>query len=733
MKASKRRLSHNLPMRNVIAILIVFLASTRTSAQAQEPVPSPAGSTIRITSTEVALDLVVRDKKGRLVKNLKQGDLQVFEDGVHQQILSFRVASRDRKRRQESQPKLETAGGASLPLRELNTICIVFHNIDPVTRPHAIEIVKEFIRSSLPPESYIGIFNLNEKLAVVQGFTKNREELLNSPFSIRTMDFNKASVALLTASPNIVTLNVQVNAATHSATVAEDMTGGEVSNAVIMGADVSNSAGANRTRGDAVREQADFANITGMHETDRITALIDQVGALPGRKTVLLVSTGLATTGDPDLFQKLVSEANSRGITFYALDSTEMSGMYDTAQGSKLAMGQVAAVSQQQGKTNASASVMRQNSHQGDDTISAVRTSDSQSSLRALSEGTGGFLVANTNDFRKPFQQLADDLEMHYEVVYRPTSAKMDGRLRKIEVKLARSDYQVESRTGYFALPDLKGSNPLTPAESTAMAVLNAEPRPHAFDFHIAAYHFRKGGPKAGAALAFELPSAKLGSSADPVHKIHKFQISLLALVRDANGEVVDKYSIEKPYSIADANLAAVRSDDLTYTHVLDLPPGRYTVDSAVVDREGAQATADTSSFDIPAPAGGLGISSLAMVEHLDSAEAQPDAADPFSLPGKHVVPMVRAAAGAAAKRWVYFVVYKDKSNPEKPKIRIEFKNGDKQVADQMADLPEPDKNGAIAMFVAAPVRPGNCELQITAIQGSQSATEHLAYVGTTQ
>ena len=188
--------------------------------------------------------MVVRDKKGRLVKNLKQGDIQVFEDGVHQQILSFRVASRDPKRRQESRPKLETAGGASLPLRELNTICIVFHNIGPVTRPHAIEIVKEFIRSSLPPESYIGIFNLNEKLAVVQGFTKNREELLNSPFSIRTMDFNKASVALLTASPNIVTLNVQVNAATHSATVAEDMTGGEVSNAVIMGADVSNSAGA---------------------------------------------------------------------------------------------------------------------------------------------------------------------------------------------------------------------------------------------------------------------------------------------------------------------------------------------------------------------------------------------------------------------------------------------------------------------------------------------------------
>jgi VWFA-related protein len=720
-------------MRKAIAILTLFLAPTPISGQPQEPVQPPAGSAIRITSSEVALDLVVRDKKGRLVKNLKQSDVQVYEDGVLQQLLSFRVASRDQKRRQEGQPKLEAARGASLPLRELNTICIVFHNIDPVTRPHAIEIVKEFIRSNLPPESYIGIFNLNEKLAVVHEFTKNREELLNSPFSTGTMEFNKASVALLTASPNIVTLNVQVNAATHSATVTEDMTGGEVSNTVIMGADVSNSAGANRARGDAVREQADFANITGLHETDRINTLIGQVGSLPGRKTVLLVSTGLTTTGDPDLFQKLAANANNRGITFYTLDSTEMGAMDDTAQGSKLAMGQVAAVSQQQGKTNASASVMRQNSHQGDDTISAVRTSDRQSSLRALAEDTGGFLIANTNDFRKPFQQLAGDLEMHYEAVYRPTSAKMDGRLRKIEVKLARSDYQVESRTGYFALPDLKGSGPLTPAEATAMAILNAEPRPHAFDLHIAAYHFRKDDPKAAAALAFELPSAKLGSSADPAHKIHRFQICLLALIRDANGEVVDKYSIEKPYSIADANLSAVRADDLTYTHVLDLPPGRYTVDSAVVDREGAQATADTSSFEIPAPAKGLGMSSLAMVAHLDPAEGQPDAADPFSLQGKHVVPMVQAAASAATKRWVYFVVYKDKSNSERPRIRIEFKNGGKQVADQMADLPEPDKNGAIAMFVAAPVRPGNCELQITAIQGSQSATEHLAYLGTAQ
>ena len=47
--------------------------------------------------------------------------------------------------------------------------------------------------------------------------------------------------------------------------------------------------------------------------------------------------------------------------------------------------------------------------------------------------------------------------------------------------------------------------------------------------------------------------------------------------------------------------------------------------------------------------------------------------------------------------------------------------------------LPEPDERGAIAMLVAAATRPGNCELQVTAIQGNESATEHIAYLAVAQ
>jgi hypothetical protein len=361
-----------------------------------------------------------------------------------------------------------------------------------------------------------------------------------------------------------------------------------------------------------------------------------------------------------------------------------------------------------------------------------VRTSDTQASLRQLSEGTGGFLIANTNDFRKPFQQLVENLDTHYQAVYHPASAKYDGRLRKIEVKLARKDLEVDSRTGYFAMPDLKGSGPLTPVESTGLAVLNADPRPHSFDFHVGAYHFQRDAGGTRGTLAFELPGTKLGASADPARKIHKFEVSLFALIRDSNGDVVDKYSLDQPYYIADANLAATRASALTYTHPIDLPPGHYTVETAIVDREGSQATAETSAIEVPAPPKGLGISSLVVVEHVEPAKDQADAADPLTFKGRHVIPMVQATVNPANKRFVYFVVYPDKSNTEKAKIHIEFKTGGQVFAEQTTDLPAPDASGTIPMFVAAVPRPGTCELQVTALQGSESAASHIKYGVTT-
>ena len=130
-------------MLKVGAPSLLFLATAALiPGRAQNAPPAPVEPTIRVTATEVALDVAVRDKKGRQVKNLKQSDVEVYEDGVRQQLLSFRMvpghepASKDTG---HGAGAPQTGGSTFVPLRELNTVCIVFHNVDPVTRPHAVD------------------------------------------------------------------------------------------------------------------------------------------------------------------------------------------------------------------------------------------------------------------------------------------------------------------------------------------------------------------------------------------------------------------------------------------------------------------------------------------------------------------------------------------------------------------------------------------------------------------
>jgi VWFA-related protein len=723
-------------MRKLAVPLLLSLGALYNgSAQTGNPPPEATGPAIRVTTTEVALDLTVRDKRGRVVKNLKPEDVEIYEDGVRQKVLSFRMAGTRATARvasgTESEPKPVEAH--SRALRSVNVVCVVFHNLDPVSRLNAVGAVEEFLKSDMTPETYVGFFSLTDVLSPVHQFTNNREEILQavkSELNGMPMDFGRASEALLTANPTQATVDVAVTTSARggSATATMRVTGGEISKSVITGADVSNSTGANLMRGDQVRERGDFSNINGMRETDKIITMVNQLGTLPGRKTVLLVTTGFLSTGDPDRFQSILSNANRLGITIYSLDTTGLRSDYDTVQAGRNALGRVAAVSRQQTAVNNSLAAMRENSRQNDNMNDAVRASDTQASLRALSEGTGGFLIANTNDFRKPFAHILEEMETHYEAVYRPASTKYDGRLRKIEVKLARNDLQVESRTGYFAMPDLKGSGPLTPLETTALAVLNAQPAPHDFDFRSTAYHFRSDGTNSQNSLAFEVEGASLGSSKDAEHKARHFDVGLLALVKDANGEVVDKFTVDSPYDIPEANVAAVQANAITYTHPVRLPPGRYTVETAVLDREARRASTSTFQMDSPGPPKGVGLSSLMLVQNMENVSGPGDNSDPLQFRGKRLVPLVESTVHPGTKRYVYFAVYPDKSNSEKPKIQVEFLAGGEVFAKQMVDLPAPDATGAIPMFVAAATRPGSCELRITAMQGSASATQSVDY-----
>ena len=71
-----------------IAAGLIAFSQTQSNTEPQEP------ERIVVERSEVILDAVVRDKKGRPVTNLTVADFAVYEDGVRQQISSFRLVTK---------------------------------------------------------------------------------------------------------------------------------------------------------------------------------------------------------------------------------------------------------------------------------------------------------------------------------------------------------------------------------------------------------------------------------------------------------------------------------------------------------------------------------------------------------------------------------------------------------------------------------------------------------------
>ena len=93
--------------------LTLILISIAMPAAAQTP-------TVRTTVDEVLLDMVVRDKKGKPITDLKPEDVTVVDNGVKQELTSFRLVRG---------VEAITQSGAKTtldPLRQLRLVTLAF-------------------------------------------------------------------------------------------------------------------------------------------------------------------------------------------------------------------------------------------------------------------------------------------------------------------------------------------------------------------------------------------------------------------------------------------------------------------------------------------------------------------------------------------------------------------------------------------------------------------------------
>ncbi|HVN05173.1 MAG TPA: VWA domain-containing protein [Bryobacteraceae bacterium] len=691
---------------------------------------------IRSTTQEVLLDVVVRDKKARLIRDLKPGEIRVLEDGVPQTVKSFRFTGADAdEQKPPGTPPGATPANASTntlalnPLHNLNIVTIVFERMGPRSRLFAQQAATEFLSNEFRSNTYGGVFSLDYRLNALQPYTNNQDLLRRAIGRATTgnyTEFRKDSENVLN------NLAVELSSGRNGITLAP--AGGDPfqsSGAATQGAESAGlSSDSQMAIARLVWKQMEMVTYgAGWRSLDGLRALVEAQAGLPGRKTVLLLSEGLVVPWQVEsMFQAIISAANRANVSIYSVDVTGLSTKSPNQASTDL-LNTGARISRRQNMgTNEngdpdSADQTADMFHQ-QEVVQMSLHANPQAAMADLAESTGGFLIANTNDASKPLHRVMEDVRAHYELSYVPVSQNYDGHFRRIEVQVARAGAQVHTRSGYFALP-LLGGQILQPFEMVALNALNTKPQPKSFAYESEALSFRSTQSAVQCSIVFQVPLQNLVYREDKQTGKLRTHISLLALAKDANGQVAGKVSRDLANDIPSGKFEAFTRGDLTFAQPISLPAGRYTLETAVVDRENGAASAKRSVL-IVADHAGVGLSDLVAVRRVDPLDGPRDPADPLQFAGGKVTPSLDGTYAAGTDIPLYVVVYAAKTGGN-PQLSIEVLQDGKRISSVSPELPAPDPTGSIPFMSSIQPPPGQYEVRVTARQGTAAATRLIA------
>ncbi|MCU1285801.1 MAG: hypothetical protein JWO13_2151 [Acidobacteriales bacterium] len=433
--------------RSVNARILASLFFIACAALAQSPTrpqstPSEPVTTFKANTRNVLLDVIVADKQGKPVTDLKREEITIYEQGKPQKMASFAlVDDRVEAKRQRptvlpgvyyNGPEIESVNGqiTVLLLDALNTKWA-----DQVFgRQEMLKYVKAHSGQRM------AIFGLTDSLLLLQNFT-------DDPNSLSRVIHDKG----ISADP------------LHSG-----------------GAGPGNFSRADRVDvGAAAAERDKFSSSDQTHFSKTSDHLLDLEGTVdqnikiqktlealrviakylapfPGRKKLVWMTGSLPITIDAEE----IGEGAS--IILYADEMKDVAVLIADAQIAVYPIdpkGMEAiplefylipfenAGMAPKGNTMLSGLVAR---------IKAIQSS--RHAMERFAEATGGLASSSNNDIEKVMENTMNDGSTYYALSYSPQDKRWNGRARKLEVKISRAGLQLRYRREYYALDPLRAT-----------------------------------------------------------------------------------------------------------------------------------------------------------------------------------------------------------------------------------------------------------------------------------
>lgn len=345
-------------MRAAGVLVVASLFASSPLPPSQRPEQSPS---FRSGIQLIEVDARVFDRDGRFVTDLTVDDFEIFEGGRRQTIQTMFLVGAP------GAAAVESAGGSRAP-RAPQTWIFIFdrRHITPNGFQRAKTSVDAFLRQRFRAGDLAGIV-ANQRM-IDDRITSVRGEFLSSLAKVKV----PGDAAERAADENM------------AATADNDEAGENIREAL----GIMNAAEARRATRDTI---------------DLLDELAGGLAAMPGPKTIVMLSDGLMLSSFEEAVRGTVAKMNRAGARVYAVDTRGIAGPPGDA-------------------------------------------------LNSLAVDSGGLALSNLNDLDTALARIAADTNVYYVLGFQPANQKYDGKYHAIDVRVKRPDVKVRARKGYLAL-----------------------------------------------------------------------------------------------------------------------------------------------------------------------------------------------------------------------------------------------------------------------------------------
>jgi VWFA-related protein len=400
-------------MRITAAILLVGIsaASEDAALHAQNQIPTFTGG-VDLVQT----DAIVRDARGQFIADLKASELDVYEDGVRQEIVSLTMIHGGREYNVLS-PRAPRRDGIILPANRprsdtagrIFVIIIDDHHLEFSTTAKTQQIVGQMLRDLIHDGDMFGIVSTGHS-SISEQLTYDRQVLESAIKRIH---------------------------------------GGGLRPREII-------EGAQGPQGPAeLRHRAHVALSLAYEQMRNLEKVQNR------RKAVIYISSGY----DFNPFEQSRLEAQALRARVDAAD-LQNDPFFRTQQSSQMLadadlVRELAELTRAANRANATIyTIDPRGLSAGPDIDADIRVPewnafvrDSQDSLRVIAEETGGFAMVNVNDVSAGLKRIDAETSDYYVLAYSSSNSDPLTRVRRIEVSAKRPGATVFHRTSYTRAP----------------------------------------------------------------------------------------------------------------------------------------------------------------------------------------------------------------------------------------------------------------------------------------